>query len=189
MVDSSTLPWLVPPSYSYKQGEEASSLAFKFSGSCTFTLRASSTALSSRCGGHFPECRNWWRAQPAFPPAFSVGRRCEVERGSASLPPRIMPHDRGVMRIPLPCSQLRDWLTHTSIIRAGSIVLPRRGAGTALPFLWPEGQVSHVSQLLKSGVGQFSPTPAAGEQMSNRTALPVLTAPGLAHAHVHHRRG
>lgn len=59
-----------------------------------------------------------------------------------------------VMGTSVSYSQFQGWLTHTSVNRVESVVLPWLGAEHALPLLWPEGQLSHMQQTLM-GWGDF----------------------------------
>lgn len=117
-------------------------------------------------------------------------------KGGISHPPT-QPHDRGVVLTAFPCLQLPDWLTHTSASKVGSIVLPRWGAGHALSsiaadgglagtavLLWPQGQVSHLPQVLMGRGGRVSPPSILIRQMNNGDSSLMLTVLGLVQPHL-----
>lgn len=130
-------------------------------------------AAQVRSWACFPECCNW---QVGGSSHLSVaGDRERRWEGGGSSPPSL-PRDRF-----LPCLLLQGWLTHTSINRVGSVVLPRRGAGPVLPSVTARGGRGQLSQSCDYYRATSSPTCAASRQLSNEDSSPVLTASELAH--------
>lgn len=93
----------------------------------------------------FSECWSWQRGGAAPSPA--EGCRGEVGEYFPLTPHHNTAYEEVVSAMPLSCPQ--NWLTHVSVYRVSSSVLPRQGAEPMLPSTEAgegSGQVPHLLQ-------------------------------------------
>lgn len=184
MVNSSTLTWLVPPSYSYKQREEASSLAFKFSASCTFTFRASFYCIVQSMWGPLSWVPQLMEDPASSPTCLQCGQVVWGRAGGVHLSPT---HNATWQRSNEDTSPMltASGLAHPHLHHQGRCYCAAQaGCRDCSTVLMAWGPRLPLASVIEEWGGAFLAHPCRWGW-----ALPVLIAPGLAHAHVHHRRG